>query len=136
MGYMTDDNFIKTIKGQSDMTEEDQMSAGAPIAGSVEEEHMNFAGLLISLIDEGKINPLDTQTFLNHDIYNALDEEWQDKTDMVMANIAGQIRLIDAFLKDPNNPKESPQLQTMIEQLWQMKQTIEAKGKEFDVFIF
>lgn len=67
------------------------------------------------------------------DIYNTLDEAWQDKADLSLQNIAGQVRIIAEFMASKETPDESPQLQTMVEQLWQSKQQIE---KHHDVFKF
>ncbi|MDP7477232.1 MAG: hypothetical protein QF442_02175, partial [Candidatus Peribacteraceae bacterium] len=64
-------------------------------------------------------------------VYDSLDETWQDKADLTIVNVANQIRLIQEFMESNETPDESPQLQTMVEHLWQMKQTIE---REHDVF--
>jgi len=130
---MSDDDFVQQIKNQAQLTEEQEQSAGQPVKGYIEEEHRHFLGTLFELIDNGEIDVSDQQSFLKKTVYDALDEEWKDKTDLALVNIANQIKLIDAFRKDENNPDESPQLQTMVEQLWQMKQRIE---EHYDVFKF
>tara|TARA_Y100000310_G_scaffold326949_1_gene392591 strand:+ start:730 stop:1125 length:396 start_codon:yes stop_codon:yes gene_type:complete len=128
-----DDAFIQELQKHGQLTKEQEQSANAPVEGDIEEEHKNFLSLLFGMIDKGDINLEDTQSFLNQDVYSELDEEWQDKTDLTLANIANQLRLIENYRKDENTPDESPQLQTMVEQLWQMKQRIE---EHHDVFVF
>lgn len=130
---MSDDDFIQKIQEQGPISQEEEKSAGTPVKGDLEEEHRHFLGTLFELIDEGKINVEEPQSFLNQDVYGKLDEEWRDKTDLTLVNIANQIRLIDEFRKNKDTPDESPQLQTMVEQLWQMKQSIE---EQHDVFKF
>jgi len=130
---MNDDEFITTITNADDLTEEDQAKAGQAVAGSMNDEHKNFLKTLTGLIDKGEIDPADPKSFLNMEVYSKLDEQWQDKTDLALLNIANQIKLIDDFRKNADSPAESPQLQTMVEQLWQMKQRIE---ETHDVFKF
>lgn len=126
-------DFAQTIADSGPLTEEDQKKAGAPIAGDIDAEHRNFLKTLMKLFKDGTIDPYNTKSFVHDDVYNALDEEWQDKIDLALANIANQLRLIQEFMESTETPDESPQLQTMVEQLWQMKQKIE---EHHDVFIF
>ena len=130
---MSDDDFIQKIQKQEQLTQEQEQSAGQPVQGALEEEHRTFLGTLFTLIDNGEIDVVDPQSFLNQDVYGKLGEEWKDKTDLALTNIAGQLKLINNFRNDENTPDESPQLQTMVEQLWQMKQRIE---EQHDVFKF
>ena len=134
---MNDDQFHATIAehAATDMTVADQRKAGTPIAGDVEEEHRNFLKNLFALIDSGAVDVYDQESFLNEDVYNHLDEEWREKVDIALANIAHQLRLIQEFREHEDTPEESPQLQTMVEQLWQMKQRIEI-DEDHDVFKF
>lgn len=130
---MSDDSFAQQIQKQDQLTKEQEQSANKPIEGSIDEEHKNFLSILFGLIDKGDLLVDDPQSFLKREVYDKLDEEWKDKTDLALINIANQIRLIESFRKDKNTPDESPQLQTMVEQLWQMKQRIE---EHHDVFKF
>ncbi len=116
-----------------DLTIEEQKSAGVPLSGALDTEYKNFLQTLKKLLDDGTIDPFDPQTFLNAGVYNDLDEEVQEKADLALVNIAHQIRLIHGFLESSETPDESPQLQTMVEQLWEMKQKIEIDN---DVFVF
>lgn len=130
---MTDDTFIKTVQDQAGITDDASRQAGTPVAGQISDEHKNFAQTITSMIDQGTLDVADTQSFLKQEVYEGLDDEWKDKTDLALVNIANQVRLIYDFYKDDSFTNDSPQLQTMIEQLWQMKQSIE---EHHDVFVF
>lgn len=126
-------DFSQQMTNAKDLTTEEQKKVGAPIEGSIEEEHRVFLQTLKGLIDAGTLDPFDTDTFIKNEVYDKLDEKDQGKTDQVLQNIAGQLRHINEFLNSSDTPDESPQLQTMVEQLWQMKQSVE---KDHDVFVF
>lgn len=132
-GNMSDDSFLQQVANQKELTQQQEQSAGTPVSGKLGAKYSTFLRDLFALIDKGDIRTDEPQTFLNQEVYEKLSEEWRDKTDLALINIANQLRLIDSFRKDTNTPDESPQLQTMVEQLWQMKQRIE---DEHDVFKF
>jgi len=125
-------DFHATIKKHSkkNLTEEDQKKITAPVKGDVSKEHKDFLVTLEKLLNKGEIDPADPKSFLNKDVYDNLDEEWQDKVDLSLANIANQIRLIQDTRAVEG---ESIHLQTMVEQLWEMKQRIE---EHYDAFKF
>lgn len=127
------DDFQKTMQAHQDLPESEQKKAGKAIAGDMDDEHTNFLQTLIKLLDKKEITSDDPQTFLKRDVYDALSQEWKDKVDLELQNIAQQLRLIEEFYRSKETPNSSPQLQTMIEQLWVMKQRIE---DEYDVFKF
>lgn len=128
------DDFHKTIADhhKHHLSEDQQKKVTAPVQGSIQDEHKNFLKTLFSLLDDGKINPEDPQTFIKNDVYSALSEEWQDKVDVALVNIANQIRLI-RDLRVTAKDADVIHLETMVEQLWEMKQRIE---EHHDVFIF
>ena len=128
-------DFHDTIKAHqgSDLTTEESKKAGQPVAGTMDDAPKNYLKDLIKLIESGEIDPNDQNTFLVEEIYKDLPEEWREKTDLALLNIANQIRLIYDFYTHNETPEESPQLQTMIEHLWDMKQRIE---EHHDVFKF
>lgn len=130
---MSDDIFLQNVAAQKELTEEEELSAGKPVEGKIDAEHKAFLKTIFGMIDKGEISVDDQQSLLHEDVYEKLTDEWKDKTDLALVNIVSQLRLIDTFRKDANTPDESPQLQTMVEQLWQMKQRIE---EEHDVFKF
>lgn len=126
-------DFTTLMGAHTDLPEEKQKQAGQAIAGDMSDDHTNFLKTVIGMIDRKEIVSSAPQSLLNHDVYDALSEEWQDKVDLALINIADQLRLIEEFYRSTETPDASPQLQTMIEQLWQMKERIE---KEYDVFKF
>ena len=125
-------DFHTTIKkhAKKSLTEEDQKKATAPVKGDVSEEHKNFLVTLEKLLDKGEIDPAEPKTFLKQDVYEDLSEEWKEKVDISLVNIANQIRLIQDTRAVEG---ESIHLQTMVEQLWEMKQRIE---EHYDAFKF
>jgi len=128
---MADFNSIMAQK--QNLSEDDQKKAGAPVSGGIGDKYKEFLKTVIGLIDSGEINVLDPQSFLNKDVYDGLDEGWKEQTDLALVNITQQLRMIDEFYRSKKTPDESPQLETMIEQLWQTKQRIE---ETHDVFKF
>lgn len=128
---MTD--FYSKVAAAKDLTHADQKKAGTPVSGSIRKEHRDFLKTLKKLLDDGEINPDDAKSLLNMDVYDGLDESWKEKTDIMLMNVTQQLGLITQFMESAETPAESPQLQTMVEQLWQSKQQIE---KHHDVFKF
>ncbi len=125
-------SFASTIAGNSrDLTEEEQKKMGTPVSGSMGDEHRNFLKKVFELVDGNAVDLYNPQSLLNEDIYNSLDETWRDKSDLTLINVANQLRRIQEFRLSADTPDESPQLQAMIEELWQMKQRIE---EHYDVF--
>ena len=127
------DDFVQQVAEAKDLTVREQKQVGTPIAGSMDDEHKNFLSTIKQMLQSEEIDPYDPKTFLKMEIYEALDEQWQDKADLTLQNIAGQLRRLSEYLASDETPEESPQLQTMVEQLWQSKQTIE---EHHDVFKF
>ena len=126
-------DFGDLIQKHSDLPLEKQREAGQAIGGKMDDEHENFLKTLITLLDKGEIVSSDAQSMLKKDIYDGLPQEWKDKVDLALVNIADQVRLIENFSRSKETPNDSPHLQTMIEHLWKMKQRIE---EMHDVFKF
>ncbi len=115
------------------LTEREQQRMGVPVGGKLSPEHLAFLKEVKRLIETKEIDPYDPKTFLKKDVYDSLNEEWIEKTDLALANIAGLLRQVYELFVRKDTPDESPQYQTMIEQLWDMKQRIE---QHHDVFKF
>lgn len=126
-------DFAKTMANPASLSEAAQMKAGAPMTGDMSDEHKVFAENIAKLLESGAIDVSRPESFLNTAVYDALDDEWKTKTDMVMVNIAILLGHIYTFYRSKQTPDACPQLATMIEQLWEMKQRIESKA---DVFKF
>ena len=116
------------------LPEEAQKKAGKAIAGSMRGEHQAFLETLLKLLESKHIDPADPKTFLNRAVYDALPEPSQDAIDLALMNLGHQLEDIVQFRLSKETPDSSPQLQTMIEQLWQTKGRIEDKAG--DVFKF
>lgn len=130
---MTQD-YKKTMAAHQDsVSEDDQKKAGQAISGKMDKKHKEFIEGLIKLLDAGEINPLIPQSFVKKDVYDSMPEEWQEKTDLILINLTDDVRMIAEFWKSTETPDESPQLDTMVEALWNSKQKIEV---EYDVFKF
>lgn len=129
--YMAD--FTQLMQNHQDLPEEEQKKVGQAIAGKMDPAVEEFLKILLNMLDEKTIDTTNPESFLNKDIYEGMPQDWKGKTDMALLNIANQVRRIEEFYKSKETPNESPQLQTMIEGLWQMKQRIE---ETYDVFKF
>lgn len=126
-------DLIDSIEAHKDLPEDAQKKAGEAIPGAMPEKHESFVKEVIALIQEGKIDPMKPDSFLKKDVYDGLDLEWKAKTDLAIVNISTQLQRIKAFYESDKTPNASPQLEQMIEELWQMKQRIEEHA---DVFVF
>ena len=128
---MTD--FHSLYAKHKNLSEDAQKKAGKAIAGKMTDDHESFMKKVLKMLDKKEIDPSNPQSFLKTDAYNDLDDEWKTKVDLMLPNLAHQLRIIVEFRLSKETPDESPQLENMIEQLWQMKERIE---KDYDVFKF
>lgn len=115
------------------LSEAEQIKVGKAFGGDMDDEHKNFCTTITKLFESGAIDVTRPESFLNQDIYDRLEPEWKVKTDMSMLNIATLLGHIYDFYKSKQTPDACPQLATMIDQLWEMKQRIEVHA---DVFKF
>lgn len=128
---MTD--FGSLYEKHKNLSEDAQKKAGKAIAGKMSDDHETFMKKVLKMLDKKEIDPRDPQSFLKMDVYNDLDDEWKTKVDLMLPNLARQLHIIVEFRLSKETPDESPQLENMIEHLWQMKERIE---KDYDVFKF
>lgn len=126
-------DLTTAIAQHADLSEKEQKQAGKAIAGKMSDEHETFMKEVLRLIDTKQIDVNNPRSILKQDVYDKLSEEWQNKIDASLPNIIDQLRHIVDFRVSKKTPDESPQLQTMISYLWQMKQRIE---DHHDVFKF
>lgn len=126
-------DFATTMANPTNLSEAAQVKAGAPLTGDMGDEHKRFAVTISTLLESGSIDVTKPETFLNQSVYDQLDQEWKGKTDLAMMNIATLLSHIYDFYKSKQTPDACPQLATMIEQLWEMKERIETHA---DVFKF
>ncbi|MFA6259592.1 MAG: hypothetical protein WCX29_03205 [Candidatus Peribacteraceae bacterium] len=125
-------DFASTIAQGSGnlLPEKKQKHAGKPVKGKIEQEHKHFLATLTQLLDSGDIDPYNPTSFLKREVYDTLDEKWQDTVDVSLHNIADQIRMIQETRLSAKG-ENAIQLQTMVEHLWQMKQQIEEHHDAF-----
>ncbi|MEK7563077.1 MAG: hypothetical protein AAB544_01660 [Patescibacteria group bacterium] len=128
-------DFLTTMaQGQkTGVSAADQKKMGEAASAPMDDAHNRFLETILSLIEKGEIDVYQPQTFLKHEVYDKLDEQWQDKTDLALMNIANLLQSIYLFRVSKQTPDESPVLSQMIAELWQMKQRIE---ETHDVFKF
>lgn len=126
-------DFTTLMQEHQDLPEDKQKKAGQAIAGKMDKDVEEFLHKLLDMIADQKIDTTNPETFINKEVYDIMPQEWKGKTDLALLNIAAQINRIVDFYKSKETPNESPQLQTMIEGLWLMKQRIE---EQYDVFKF
>ena len=126
--------FAKAIKKHSgkDPTAGKEAELGKPKAASLTDEHSSFLKTVINLIDGGKIDTKNPQSFIKQDVYDGLSNEWKAKTDQAVPNIITILEhIMDLHARDEENSTE--EMNGLIEMLWQAKQRIEEHA---DVFIF
>ncbi|MDB4978784.1 MAG: hypothetical protein JWM56_970 [Candidatus Peribacteria bacterium] len=122
---MTD--ITSLAEAHKDLPEDDQKKAGQAIAGTMNAEHEQFMIELVKLVDTKQINLIDLDSFLNHEAFDLLKEGDRDKIGLSLRNIADQVTRIYEFYTSTETPNSSPQLETMVEYVWQMKSRVEAR---------
>ena len=125
--------FAKAIKKHSgkDPSEAEQRRLGKPRAASLSDDHADFLKNIIRLIDAGKINTADMQSFINDDVYAGLSDELRAQTDKTIPNIVSLLeRIMDLHAREEDN--ESFEMKSLIETLWQINERM----GEHDVFVF
>lgn len=128
---MGDDDFISAMSDEKELSTEQQQQMGKAVAGAMGDEHKTFLKTVIELLDLKGIDLTQPETLLNKEVYDQLDELEQGKVDLALINIVDQLIKIEEFYRSADTPDESPQLQNMIEALWQSKKRIE---ENYDVF--
>lgn len=126
-------DFASSMANSAPLSEEEQKKAGTPIGGDMSDEQKNFCKTITKLFESGAIDITQPETFLKKDVYDTLSPELKSKTDLAMLNIATLLKHIYGFYKSKETPDACPQLASMIDQLWDMKQRIEIHA---DVFKF
>lgn len=126
-------DFQTILKKHGKIPEHKQVALGKAKDEKMTKKHVDFLKDLLALIDGGKIDPMNPESFINKKIYDTMPQEWKGKVDLGLINMAHQIQKIAEFYKSKETPNASPELQNMIEHLWLMKQRIEEK---YDAFKF
>ncbi|MBN2096359.1 hypothetical protein JW752_03070 [Candidatus Peregrinibacteria bacterium] len=95
------------------------------------EGHEEFLNMLIGKLESGELDPYNVQTLHNKAVYDKLNEEEKEATDLTGMNILGIIRQIESLWK--LEPKATFQIQNLVETVFQMKSRFEEKHG--DVYI-
>jgi len=129
MDIQADENQQKAVY-KDDQVQKDLNTPLTDPAG-VGDENDKFLHLIISLIEEEKIELHTPSTLLNEDVYNELNEEKKGKADYEAMNLLADVREIkDLF---DAGYKETYQMENLLERVRNTKERIEAeKG---DLFI-
>ena len=126
--------FIRAIKEHSgkELSAGKEAELSKPKAASLTDEHSIFLNTVIRLLDEGKIDTKNPQSFIKSDVYDGLSDELKAKTDQTVPNIITILEhIMDLHARKEDNASE--EMKSLIETLWQAKQRIEEHA---DVFIF
>lgn len=89
--------------------------------------HTQFVKTIAAMVQSGEINVFAPESFYKPGAYESLDEQSRGQADVAMVNIADSLRHIADFYISKKTPDASPQLEQMIEHLWQMKERLEKK---------
>lgn len=126
-------DYRSTMANPANLSDDEQRKAGQAIGGDMGEEYKIFVENVSKMLESGEIDVTRPETFLNASIYEKLEPQWKAKTDRIIVNMATLLTHIHGFYRSKQTPDACPQLETMIKQLWEMKQRIEVHA---DVFKF
>jgi hypothetical protein len=131
---MTDFASIMTGHEEHNLSDDHQKQVGAPIGNDMSALHKQYLADLIAKIDAKEIEILKPETFVVNAIYIRLPELDRAAVDVSLFNIVHQVAQIEDFFRNKHTPNAAPQLQTMIDHLWQQKSRIEEKyGKIYKI---
>ncbi|PIZ72016.1 hypothetical protein COY07_03935 [Candidatus Peregrinibacteria bacterium CG_4_10_14_0_2_um_filter_43_11] len=91
----------------------------------------SFLEVLITKLKSGELDPFNPQTLFNHDVYDKLSEEDQERTDLTAINLMSVIKQIETLWNQSHQP--GFQLQNLVDTVFQMKSRFEEKHG--DVFV-
>ena len=124
MANTSDENQMKAVFKD----EQTQSELNTPLVDptGVGDENEEFLKIVISLIDDKKIDLYTPSTLFNQDVYSKLPQERQGKADLEAMNLLSALRdvkdLYDAGHKD------TFQMENLIERVKNTKERIEAEG--------
>jgi len=95
------------------------------------EGHEEFLKKLIEKLEKGELDPHTPATLYNHELYDKLSEEEQEKADLTAINLMSLIRQIESLWK--LDQSATFQIQNIVESVFQMKSKFEKEHG--DVYI-
>lgn len=120
-------DLLSSIAEHAGTSDDDLKKAGKPAGDDMDEKHKKFLEVLIGQIDRKEISPYEPSTLVDQSKLSALAELDRGKVDLTTVNMASQIQRIEHFFRDKSIPDAAPELQTMIDHLWDMKSRLEAQ---------
>ena len=120
-------DFHASIAAHQHLSEEAQKKAGQATGTDMDEKHKKFLADLIGMLDRKEMDASVPTSLLNAAVYEPLPETSRSAIDFAVLNLADQLRRIESYFRSTKTPNASPQLQTMIEHLWNMKSRLEQK---------
>lgn len=120
-------DFQTAIAVHTDLSESAQKKAGQATGSDMDEEHKKFLADLIGMLDRKEMDPTVPSSLLKKDNYDPLPQEAKDAIDFALLNLADQLKRVEWYFRSKTTPNASPQLQTMIEHLWDQKSRLEEK---------
>ncbi len=119
--------FTKAIGIYGNTSDAHQKAAGKALAGAMDTELEELMLALVKLTESGAIDPRNPKSLLNMSVYEKMTEQEQDYIDVSLMNIANMVDVIVDFYKSKDTPNSSPHLETMLQNLLQMRKRLEAK---------
>ncbi len=120
-------DLLSSIAAHAGASDDDIKKAGKPAGDDMTATHKKYLAELIAKIDARVIDPFTPSSLVDEAKYNALGELERGKVDLTAVNMASQIQRIEHFFRDKSIPDAAPELQTMIDHLWNMKKTAESQ---------
>ena len=126
---MSDENQQKAVF--VDEATQKHLNQPLQMESSMDDESRQFLEMIISLVNNGKINLYRPSTLINSSHYDTLDEQKQGGADMEAMNMLSAIRDIKG-LHDAGY-MDSYQMKNLVERLKESKERLEENGG--DLFI-
>ena len=117
----------------TDLSHEEQVRLGQSKAQKMDPKHEAFMVEILRKIDVKEIDMANPRSIINTSVYSALTETEQGQADIALINIFHLLGRIVEFRISKQTPDESPELQSMIEHLRQMKERAEERHDIFTI---
>ena len=126
------EDILKQYEGhQVDDKTQQQLNEPLKDKTGFNEGHEEFLKMLIEKLEKGGLDTHSPTTLYNHEIYDKLSEEEQEKAGLTAINLMSLIRQIESLWK--LDQSASFQIQNMVESVFQMKSKFEKEHG--DVYI-
>ncbi len=120
-------DFVAAIAQKQHLSEEEQKRISSSGGDDMGATHKDYLATVIGMLDRQEIKLLDPESLLKPAVYQKLGELDRNRVDAALVNITDLLSRIEHSYRDTHTPDASPELQNMIEHLWQMKNRVEDK---------